>query len=401
LRAIAAVLILLALAPAKAAADPVIAAAGDIACDSVGKSGNSCQQQATSDLLVGGGFTAVLTLGDNQYEKGALDQFQSSYGPTWGRVKGITRPAIGNHEYDTKGASGYFSYFGGVAAPPGGYYSYDLGAWHLIALNSNCGNVSCAAGSPQETWLKADLASHPTSCTLAYWHHPRFSSGGHGSSDETGALFTDLYEAGADLVLVGHDHDYERFAPQTADGKADPAYGVREFVVGTGGRSHSDFSGVKPNSQVRNSDTFGVLRLVLHPASYDWRFLPVAGKSFSDAGAGGCHGAPGGPLLKLSKASTRLTRKGAIKFFARCSTSCTVKARATVRFGRGKVGGVRISRRLSPERKAKLRIKFAGRKARALRKALRHRRLRAKITAVATDGAGHASTKRLRFRLRR
>jgi hypothetical protein len=397
--AIAAVLIVLALTPAEAAADPVIAAAGDISCGSAATK-NSCHQQATSDLLVGGGFTAVLTLGDNQYEKGALDAFQRYYDPTWGRVRQITHPAIGNHEYGTKAAAGYFSYFGAAAGPQKGYYSYDIGAWHLIALNSNCGIVSCAAGSPQETWLKNDLEAHPASCALAYWHHPRFSSGGHGNDDATGPLFTDLYNAGADLVLVGHDHDYERFAPQTPVGAADPAFGVREFVVGTGGRSHYSFHGIKPNSQARNEDTYGVLRLTLHPSSYDWRFIPEAGKTFADAGSGACHGAPGGPLLKLSKAGARLSRKGSIQVFALCSTVCTARARATVRFGRGKIGSLRAQRTLSPERRVKLRLRFSSGKARALRQALaRHRRLKAKITVVATDSAGRTSTRRLRIRL--
>jgi acid phosphatase type 7 len=399
--AIAAVLILLALAPAQATADPVIAAAGDISCSSAATK-NSCHQQATSDLLVGGGFSAVLGLGDIQYEKGALDAFQQYYDPTWGRVKEITRPAIGNHEYGTRGAAGYFGYFGAAAGPPKAFYSYDVGAWHLISLNSNCGIVSCAAGSPQETWLANDLRTHPASCTLAYWHHPRFSSGGHGDDRATGPLFADLYDAGAELVLVGHDHDYERFAPQTPDGKADPAFGVREFVVGTGGRSHYSFHGIKPNSQVRNDDTFGVLRLTLHPSSYDWRFIPEAGKTFTDAGTGGCHGAPGGPLLKLSKAGARLSRKGSVQVFALCSTVCTARARAAVRFGRGKVGSLRTRRTLSPERKVKLRLRFASGKARALRRALaRGRRLRAKITVVATDSSGRTSTRRVRLRLRR
>jgi hypothetical protein len=262
--------------------------------------------------------------------------------------------------------------------------------------------VSCAAGSPQETWLKSDLKAHPASCTLAYWHHPRFSSGGHGNDNATGPLFADLYNAGADLVLVGHDHDYERFAPQTPAGKPDPAFGVREFVVGTGGRSHYSFHQIKPNSQVRNDDTFGVLELTLHPASYAWRFIPEAGKTFADSGSANCHGAPGGPLLELSKAGTRLSRKGSVQVFARCSTVCTARARATVRFGRGKVGSLRVRRTLSPERKVKLRLKFASEKARTLRRALvRGRRLKAKITVVATDSGGRASTKRLRVRLRR
>ena len=396
--------VLAACSAAHAAPDPTIAAAGDIACDPGGKvTASACHQQATSDLLVSGGFTDVLTLGDNQYEKGALAAFQSSYDPSWGRVKSITHPAVGNHEYGTKTAAGYFTYFGAAAGPPGrGYYSYDLGAWHLISLNSNCGIVSCAAGSPQESWLKADLQSHPTSCTLAYWHHPRFSSGGHGNDIKTTPLWNDLYNAGADLVLVGHDHDYERFAPQTPDALPDPSFGIREFVVGTGGRSHYSFHSIKPNSQVRNSDTFGVLRLTLHVASYDWRFMPEAGKTFTDAGSADCHGAPGGPLLKLTPASARLSRKGSIQVLAQCSTVCSVKARAVVALGGRKVGTRRLSRSLTPERKVKLRLKFSSRKARTLRQALaRHKRLKATITVAASDSSGNSSTVQLKIRLRR
>jgi acid phosphatase type 7 len=388
-------------APPVHAADPDIAAAGDIACGS-GVVKNDCHQQATSDLLVGTGLTGVLTLGDNQYEKGGLDAFQKFYDPTWGRVKNITHPAVGNHEYGTKGAAGYFAYFGAVAAPPKAYYSFDIGAWHLIALNSNCGIVSCAAGSPQDAWLKADLASHKNTCTLAYWHHPRFSSGGHGSDNSTGPLFLDLYNAGADLVLVGHDHDYERFAPQTPDARPDPAFGVREFVVGTGGRSHYNFTSIKPNSQTRNSDTYGVLRLTLHPTSYDWRFVPEAGKTFSDSGTGDCHGTPGGPLLKLSGPKrANLSRSGSIKVTAQCATACTVRARATVRIGRGKLGSRRIKHKLASEQQVTLKVKFSRGKLRKLRTLLkRHRGLKAKVTVDASDASGKTSTLRRNIRLR-
>jgi len=176
-------------APTAWAASPVVAAVGDIACDPANPSYNggdgtatACRMKATSDLLVGGGWSAVLLLGDNQYEDGALARYQASYDPTWGRVKGLTYPAPGNHEYGTPGAAGYFAYFGAAAGDPArGYYSFDLGAWHLVVLNSNCAAVSgCGPGSAQEQWLAADLAAHPGRCTLAYWHHPRFSSGQHG-----------------------------------------------------------------------------------------------------------------------------------------------------------------------------------------------------------------------------
>lgn len=278
--------------------DPVIAAAGDIACDPAdsnfnGGAGtaNVCRMKATSDLLMGMELAGVLALGDNQYEDGALSKFRRSYDPTWGRLESMTRPAVGNHEYGQSNASGYFSYFGSAAGDPAkGYYSFDIGTWHLIALNSNCSRVGgCRAGSPQELWLKADLAAQPAACTLAYWHHPRFSSGLHGSDRAYDAFWQDLYDAGADVVLVGHDHDYERFAPQDPRGVADPVRGIREFVVGTGGKTHYWFKGAQPNSEVRNWDTFGVLVMTLRSLGYDWRFVPEPGRSFSDSGRGFCH----------------------------------------------------------------------------------------------------------------
>ncbi len=288
-----------------APADPIIAAAGDIACDPASSSFNggygsssSCRQKYTSDLLLSG-VDRVLTLGDNQYENGALTKFRSSYDKSWGRVKSITRPAIGNHEYYVSGASGYFDYFNGTGVTTGpagsrgkGYYSYDVGSWHVIALNSNCsrmGSGGCAAGSAQEKWLRADLAANPRKCTLAYWHHPRYSSGSHGNNTAVNPLWKALYAAGADVVLSGHDHDYERFAPQNPYSGADAARGIRQFVVGVGGKGHYQFSSVKPNSQVRNGKTFGVLKLTLRPASYDWRFVPEAGKTFTDSGSTACH----------------------------------------------------------------------------------------------------------------
>ncbi len=274
-----------------------IAAAGDIACDPASGSFNggsgtssSCHMQATADLLLGIGPDAVLTLGDNQYENGALAKYQASYAPSWGQVKGVTRPVPGNHEYGTSQASGYYGYFGSAAGDPAkGYYSYDLGAWHLIALNSNCGEVGgCGAGSPQETWLQADLAAHTNACTLAYWHHPRYSSGQHGDHGSVTALWQALYDAGAELVLSGHDHDYERFAPQDAQGNPDAA-GMRQFVVGTGGKNHYAISALSANSEVHNDDTFGVLKLVLRSDGYDWQFLPEPGKTFTDSGTSACH----------------------------------------------------------------------------------------------------------------
>lgn len=278
--------------------DPVIAAAGDIACNAAVithrlniRNANTCQMQSTADLLLMTDLAAVLPLGDLQYDSGSLADFQQSYDLTWGRVKDITHPVVGNHEYGTPGAAGYFSYFGSAAGEPGkGYYSYDIGNWHLIALNSNCQYVGgCGVGSPQEQWLKEDLATHPAQCTLAYWHHPRFSSGHHGNDAASDAFWRALYAAGADIVLNGHDHTYERLSPQTPDGEADQDYGIREFVIGTGGKSHYPFAQSLANSEVRNADTYGVLMLALHPDRYEWAFVPEAGKSFTDSGSALCH----------------------------------------------------------------------------------------------------------------
>lgn len=278
-------------------ADPVIAAAGDIACDpskeTVNKAddaGATCQMAATANLLTGN-LVAVLPLGDTQYESGELANFQKSYAPTWGKVKAITRPVVGNHEYRTPEAAGYFNYFGTRAGDPKtGYYSYDIGNWHLIALNANCSEVGgCEAGSRQEKLLKADLAAHPAKCTLAYWHQPRFSSAIHGNDPAYDAFWRALYAAGAEIVLNGHDHDYERFGPQTPAAKADSKNGIRQFVVGTGGKNLYPFVKAQPNSQVRNDKTYGVLKLTLHAQSYDWQFVPTKGGTFTDSGSSPCH----------------------------------------------------------------------------------------------------------------
>ena len=287
--------------------DPVIAAAGDIACDpsmsgfknGLGES-SRCRQKYTSDLLVNGGYSAVLALGDIQYECASATEFSRSYGPSWGRVKAITRPAIGNHEYRTSGGTGcdrsgkgggYFGYFGAAAGNPAtGYYSFDLGAWHLVALNSNCSVVSCSSSSAQVRWLRQDLAAHPTRCTLGFWHHPRFTSGTNSpGSNSVTPLYQALYDYGADVVLVGHDHDYERFGPQNPSGGRDLARGIRQFVVGTGGRGFHPLRSPRPNSEVRQNSTFGVLEMALHATGYAWEFVPEAGKSFRDVGSQPCH----------------------------------------------------------------------------------------------------------------
>ncbi len=188
----------------------------------------------------------------------------------------------------TSGATGYYNYFGALAGPAGrGYYSYDLGAWHIVSLNSN---VSMSAGSAQEVWLRADLAASTKTCTIAYWHHPRFSSGSnHGSSTQSAGVWQALYDAGAEIVISGHDHEYERFAPQTPGAAADPARGIREFIVGTGGAGLYSFATPLPNSEVRDNTSFGVLKLTLSDGSYTWEFIPIAGDSFTDSGSGTCH----------------------------------------------------------------------------------------------------------------
>lgn len=295
-----------------AAGDPVIMAAGDIACDPTNSnfnggngSSSSCRQKYTSDLLVNSGAAAVLPLGDIQYYCGGLSAFQQSYDLSWGRVKSISRPAVGNHEYLTSGgtgcttanagAAGYFDYFGAAAGERGkGYYSYNVGAWHLVALNSNCTSAGgCGSTSPQYQWLRADLDANPTACTLAYWHIPLYSSGGRASSNMK-SLWQLLYDKDADLVLSGHDHIYERFAPQDANANRDDARGLRSFIVGTGGANYTSLEATAPHSELRNASTFGVLALTLHASSYDWSFVPEAGKTFTDSGSGACHGPGGG-----------------------------------------------------------------------------------------------------------
>jgi hypothetical protein len=264
------------------AADPVIAAAGDIS-DSCAAGSPPAGAMGTSDLLVNQGLTAVLTLGDNQYGSGELTNFNNCYHPTWGRVKSITRPSPGNH--DPCPGSGYDDYFGSRA--PGCWYSFDIGAWHFISLDSNR-----PSDPAQLAFLDADLASTTKKCVAAYWHHPMFSSSSaHGSDSRTRPFWDRLYAANADLVLGGHDHTYERFAPQTPSGQRDDARGLREFVVGTGGRSHYGFDAPIANSQVRNASAFGVLKLTLHADSYDWRFVPEAGGTFSDSGSETCSSA--------------------------------------------------------------------------------------------------------------
>ena len=261
----------------------VVLAAGDVA--SCGSDGD----EATAALL-DDRAGEILVPGDLAYDAGSSAQFEDCYGPTWGRHRDRTHPAPGNHEYGTPAASGYFDYFGPAAGTKGeGWYSFEVGSWHVIALNSNCDLIGgCGPGSAQEAWLRADLAAHPTRCTLAFWHHPRFSSGvEHGSDARVSGLWNALFDAGADVVLNGHEHNYERFAALDAEGRPTDR-GIRQFVVGTGGRSHYRLGERLPGHEAGNDTTFGVLELTLRADGYDWRFVPVEGGEFTDSGSAPC-----------------------------------------------------------------------------------------------------------------
>jgi hypothetical protein len=271
----------------------VLVGAGDIA-----SCANPEGARATAQLIEKIPGT-VFAAGDLAYESGSAAEFRNCYDPSWGRLKERTKPVPGNHEYAEPTASAYFQFWGEQAGPRGkGFYSYDLGPWHVVALNTNCDARDlggCGPGSPQETWLKEDLANHPHACIVAYGHHALFSSGvfkKHALHPELKQLWQALYAAHADLILAGHEHSYERFAAQDPDGKADPEHGIREIVVGTGGRSHDLLGFATPNSEVRDWQTFGVLKLTLTPGKYTWEFIPEEGKTFRDSGSGACHNQP-------------------------------------------------------------------------------------------------------------
>jgi calcineurin-like phosphoesterase family protein len=275
-----------------------VAAAGNIACDPSkanfdGANPATCQHRQTAKLLADS--SAVFVLGDNQYYSGTLAKYKVGYGATesWGPSNLKVHPVPGNHDYKTSGAAGYFDYFAENSVNTGtrgkGWYSFDSGAWHIIALNSNCSKVSCGSSSEQVVWLENDLKADTHSCQLAFWHHPRFWSRGTGTPVPN--FWSKLYKYGADVVLNGHQHSYERFAPMNKDGTANPTFGIREFIVGTGGYEHVAFENTWPTSEVRNNTDYGVLKLTLLPTSYTWTFLSISGQVL-DSGSGTCHGKP-------------------------------------------------------------------------------------------------------------
>ena len=292
---------------AEPAGPPVLVGAGDIA---------RCYQPENPTVITPPHLTAaestamildrvpgtVMAVGDNAYEFGSLSDYLLCYQPTWGRHKAQTRPAAGNHEYLTPGAAGYFGYFFPDGAPPGGYYSYDLDRWHVVVLNSTpqwaaCppprtspdDGRTCVGDVAQRLWLIADLETHRNRCTIAYFHHPRFSSARHGSQYEMQQFWDILYAAGVDVVVSAHDHVYERFGPQDPDGNRDHRRGIRQFTVGTGGAELYEFHTILPNSEVRISDSHGVLALALGNQRYGWAFIPVEGGTVRDSGSGVCH----------------------------------------------------------------------------------------------------------------
>lgn len=269
----------------------VLVGAGDIAdCKPSRRHLSEATAKLLDEVFADGVEGLIFTAGDNAYLDGTEEEFRDCYDRSWGRHKARTRPAIGNHEYRTPGAAGYHAYFGEIAGEPGrAWYSYELGGWKVVVLDSNCKRLQggCEAGSPQEQWLRAELASHPGKCTLAIWHHPRFSSGEHGDNQDIDAFWRALVEAGVELLLSGHDHHYERLAPLDAEGRPSPD-GVMQFIVGTGGTSLHDTLGTRPHSEALSHDVTGVLKLTLWPDSADWEFLPIPGHDFTDRGTVHC-----------------------------------------------------------------------------------------------------------------
>ena len=322
--------------PAVAASDPVIVAAGDIACNGDQRASQPCKDLETSELLLPSAINpdAVLALGDLQYENGLYGDFLAYFDRSWGRVKDKIYPVPGNHEYydatcSGSRACGYFDYFNGAGNPSGragdrdkGYYAFTLGAWRIYAINSNCARVSCAQGSPQERWLRQDLAEYQGMCQLMFMHHPYVAStaispiDGRTDTFDTPAvkpLWQAFYDAGGDVVLAGHSHLYERFAPLAPDRSSD-GKGIRQFVVGTGGKNLWRLATAAAGSEVQNDQAFGVLKLTLHPESYDWEFVPIAGQSWSDAGTGQCHPDTIAPNTTLSSGPSGAFRSTSATF---------------------------------------------------------------------------------------
>jgi hypothetical protein len=277
-----------------------VGAAGDVACSPRTTGWNrgagtwtDCRQALTADMLAAGSLDAVFALGDLQYPRGDLADFRAGYGATWGRFLAMTRPIVGNHEYeDSSGAAGYWDYFGAAAGNRGeGWYSLDLGAWHVVALNTNCEVVACTPGSAQEQWLRADLAANPGRCTLAIMHHPRFTSGpnenGLAGFPEIAPLWDALHQAGVEVALAAHMHNYERFPAMDSAGNR-TATGIASFVVGTGGRNLAEVFDRHAESEAYSARAFGYLRLVLRPGGYDWQFVAEP-RSFTDQGSANCH----------------------------------------------------------------------------------------------------------------
>jgi acid phosphatase type 7 len=266
----------------------VLVGAGDIAsCDS---DGDEITASLLDEVVAEADEAVVFTAGDNAYEDGSEASFTNCYEPSWGRHREITRPAVGSREYRTPGAAAYFAYFGEAAGDPAlGYYSYNLGGWHIVVVNSNCAEIGgCEAGSPQEQWVREDLAAHSTACTLAYWHTPLFSSRSGGTNPEMLPIVQALDDAEAEVIINGNDHFYERFLPQDPEGGEDDD-GIVQFTIGTGGRSLDEFLGPSPNSATRYNESFGVLALSLYPGGYDYEFVTPEGTPFTDAGSGVCH----------------------------------------------------------------------------------------------------------------
>lgn len=312
--------------------DPVLAAAGDIAC-APGDTTHECQQSATAKLVAAWHPSAVAVLGDNQYERGLLSEFDGTgaYNATWGQFNPIVHPTTGNHEYAAStSASGYFSYFGSAA--PGSYYSYNLGAWHIVALNSNCSDTGCqdtlrgTTSSAEVSWLQADLAAHTGQCVLAYWHHPAFSSGWVGNSPGVKPLWNVLYAAHADVVINGHDHMYERFALQDPSQNA-TSQGIRELVAGTGGETLFTPGTTQPNMQAIDTHHFGALFVTLHASSYEWIFRTTTG-TVIDSGSTACHSSPSATAASTrASASTRVNKPSPITEAVREATLLSAGAR--------------------------------------------------------------------------